>query len=136
MLKLCFFFFHALLCPAEEQICSPGLGATQPCPSKLCPHHPVLVPVLGGMKPSQPQILHLKGATHLCPFWGSLWLSWAWEAGKGRGGRKAERNRGSQRHSFKIHRRKIAVCMDLFPLENYRKLRAPTTVIQIATLDD
>lgn len=65
-----------------------------------------------------------------------LWWQPLAQLGEGRGGRKAKRNRGSQRHSFKIHRRKIAVCMDLFPLENYRKLQAPTTVIQIATLDD
>lgn len=60
------------------------------------------------------------------------------QGGRGREGEEG-RERGIEplrdSHS-KFIGAKIAARMDLFPFGNYRKLQAPTTVIQIATLDD
>lgn len=108
----------------------PGVGLDSACGS--LPTQAVLFHAPSHIKHHWPHTWPYKEPLHRAPGLSGL--------GPGGRGRKGERNQvpaqGSPRRSFKIHRHKIAVCMDLFPFGNYRKLQAPTTVIQIATLDD
>lgn len=118
-------------CPAVEQV-SHGLGAIQPPSSSS-----------SSSKQALPVSFRRHGAwlaRHPAPE-RSPSVAASRSAGSGRQGRGGEEGREREIEALRgIHSKfigaKLQSCMDLFPFGNYRKLQAPTTVIQIATLDD